>query len=144
MRTDKEMYDLLWNEKETLRIALMDVLSRTGFMLSPEVCALLYHPKFRGKDRCPCKQAEVSSGPIISVQPIVFQECKESPDGKHCYHDTTPASICYIPGGVSRTQKTCCWCGEVEETEVKLPFSYSVTSDTTNHGKHCPRLYGPY
>lgn len=64
--------------------------------------------------------------------------CSESPDGEHCWHVSNP-SIVLIPGGSSKINEFCCWCGETRSYDFEPTFSQSY--NTMEHGPHYKETY---
>jgi hypothetical protein len=68
----------------------------------------------------------------------LFEECKKSPNKRHCWHQTIPSGT-FIPGGTKTINEFCCWCGKTRSYTIELTTSYSVS--TKKHGPHYKELY---
>ena len=114
-------------------------------VIPTQVCALLGHPMRPGSCMCLCGQTlHMASGQVIEKTELVTtttMECLKAPDGKHCWHNITPLSVCFIPGGSTQGADICCWCGKMREYEIKPSASYTYSYNQADHGPHAPKYH---
>jgi len=71
------------------------------------------------------------------TESVEKKECKNAPDGMHCYHRTMSNVV--IPGKAVMDE-VCCFCGETKHIEQELPSSYLYSYDSSSHGPYQPTM----